>query len=109
MARKLGRLTALEVSKTKTPGLQHDGGGLYLQVRAAGADERGRARVTKSWLYRFTLRGKADWMGLGGVDDVSLAQARRRRGAVDSTMRASIPWRRATPRRSGPRARRPRP
>lgn len=78
MARKLGRLTALEVSKTKTPGLQHDGGGLYLQVRAAGADERGRARVTKSWLYRFTLRGKADWMGLGGVDDVSLAQAREK-------------------------------
>jgi hypothetical protein len=49
-----------------------------LQVKAVGLDERGGLRVTKNWIYRFTLRAKADWMGLGGVDDVSLAQAREK-------------------------------
>jgi integrase len=81
MAHRLGRLTALEVSKTRTPGRYPDGGGLYLQVTsAAGLDDRGRARVTKSWVYRFMLRGKANWMGLGGAgsDDVSLAEAREK-------------------------------
>lgn len=78
MARTRGRLTALEVSKL-TPGRYPDGGGLCLQVTvAAGFDEGGKPRVTKRWLYRFMLHGKEDWMGLGSVEDVSLAQAREK-------------------------------
>jgi integrase len=79
MAHARRRLTALEVSKTRTPGRYPDGGGLYLQVTAAAAvDENGKPRVTKSWVYRYALHGKEAWMGLGGVEDVSLAEAREK-------------------------------
>ena len=44
-----------------------DGGGLYLQVSASGA---------ASWVYRFMLNGTAQWMGLGPLHDVPLADAR---------------------------------
>jgi integrase len=90
MSHRLGRLTALEMTKTRTPGRYADGGGLYLQVTSAGADDRGRERVTKSWLYRYMLRGKANWMGLGSVDDVSLAQARERAEACRRQRNAGI-------------------
>jgi integrase len=50
-------------------GMYHDGGGLYLQVSAAG---------TKSWIYRFTLDGRAREMGLGPLNAISLAEARKR-------------------------------
>jgi hypothetical protein len=49
--------------------MYHDGGGLYLQVSAAG---------TKSWIYRFTLDGRAREMGLGPLNAISLAEARKR-------------------------------
>lgn len=60
-------LTAVTVSKAKTPGMLFDGGGLYLQVTSA---------TGRSWVYRYTLQGKPRWLGLGPVDAVSLAQAR---------------------------------
>jgi integrase len=44
-----------------------DGGGLYLQVTASGA---------KSWIYRFSLNGRAREMGLGPLHTVSLSDAR---------------------------------
>jgi integrase len=50
-------------------GMYHDGGGLYLQVSAAG---------TKSWIYRFTMDGRAREMGLGPLNAISLAEARKR-------------------------------
>jgi integrase len=79
MAHARRRLRALEVSKTRTPGRYPDGGGLYLQVTAAAAvDEDSKPRVTKSWVYRYALRGKEAWMGLGSVEDVSLADAREK-------------------------------
>ena len=61
------RLTALKVQHLKTPGMHADGGGLYLQVGSIGS---------KSWIYRFTLNGKAREMGLGSLRSVSLAEAR---------------------------------
>ena len=60
-------LTAIEVARQKKAGRYADGGGLYLQVTAAG---------TKSWLLRFMLAGRAREMGLGPVALVSLAEAR---------------------------------
>ena len=58
--------------KTKRPVRIGDGSGLYLQIAAGG---------TKSWLLRYTRRGKAREMGLGPADPdgrigVSLAGAR---------------------------------
>jgi integrase len=67
MVRQLCRLKALTVSRATRPGLYPDGGGLYLQVTSKGA---------RSWIYRYTLRGKAREMGLGSLRDVSLANAR---------------------------------
>jgi integrase len=69
MARKLNRLSAVEVKGIDAKGMYHDGGGLYLQVNAAGA---------KSWIYRFMLDGRAREMGLGPLIVISLAEARKR-------------------------------
>jgi integrase len=69
MARKLNRLAAVEVRGIDKKGMHHDGGGLYLQVSASGA---------KSWIFRFTLDGRAREMGLGPVHAIPLAEARKR-------------------------------
>ncbi len=74
----MGNLTAAAVRAAKNdapkgsrPIRVGDGNGLYLQV-APGS--------TKSWLLRYTLRGKAREMGLGPVGEspagVPLAKAR---------------------------------
>ena len=65
--RMQGKLTALGVARLKTPGMYGDGGGLWLQVTGKGA---------KSWIFRFTLRGKSREMGLGSAGTFSLAEAR---------------------------------
>jgi integrase len=69
MARPIGKLSAIEVSKAKQKGLLSDGGGLYLQVSASGS---------KSWVFRFMLHGRSREMGLGSANAVSLADARAR-------------------------------
>jgi Arm DNA-binding domain len=69
MARKSNRLSAVEVKGINHKGMYHDGGGLYLQVSAGGA---------KSWIYRFMLDGQAREMGLGPINTISLAEARKR-------------------------------
>jgi Phage integrase central domain/Arm DNA-binding domain len=69
MAQKIQRLTALAVSRLTKPALYADGGGLYLRIGRNGS---------KSWTFRFTLRGRAREMGLGGSHKVSLADARRK-------------------------------
>lgn len=67
MPRLVEQLTALKVSKISKPGYHADGGGLYLQVSSAG---------TKSWIFRYMMSRKAREMGLGSLNDVSLADAR---------------------------------
>lgn len=69
VGRTIFKLTAAAVAKQRTPGYFGDGGNLWLQVSPAG---------TKSWVFRFTLAGRAREMGLGPVLDVSLAEARDR-------------------------------
>jgi len=68
-----GRLTAQMVKQLSTPGLHHDGDGLYLQVTV------GRDRPRKSWLLRYTPKGgKRREMGLGRADVVKLADVREK-------------------------------
>jgi len=67
MARQLEKLSALKVRKAKEPGYFGDGGGLYLQVSQS---------LSKNWVFRFQLHGRAREMGLGPVHTVSLADAR---------------------------------
>lgn len=69
MARPINRLSARSIAAATRPGYHPDGAGLYLQVTAAGS---------KSWIYRFTLRGRAREMGLGPLPLVGLAEARGR-------------------------------
>lgn len=69
MARQLGRLTTIGVSKAKTTGMYPDGGGLYLQVSPT---------MAKSWIFRFALDGRERAMGLGPLPDISLAEAREK-------------------------------
>jgi len=71
MARHSNRLSAVKVKGQKLPGYFADGGGLYLQVTGDGEEQ-----VSKSWIFRFALRGRAREMGLGSVDDFSLKEAR---------------------------------
>jgi integrase len=81
MVRSTQRLSTLKVSREKKIGYYADGGGLYLQVAGGAA---------KSWIFRFTLRGKAREMGLGSVADMPLAEARERAGACRRQLRDGI-------------------
>lgn len=69
MARPIHKLSARTVEIKRKPGVYGDGGGLYLQVGPTGS---------KSWLFRFTLHGRAREMGLGPLHTVSLAEAREK-------------------------------
>lgn len=62
------KLTAIKI-KTAEPGRYGDGGGLYLDKTEDGG----------KWLYRYTFGGKRRDMGLGSLNAVSLAQARKER------------------------------
>lgn len=63
-----GHLTARKVETAK-PGKYSDGGNLYLIVSGTG---------TRKWVLRFTWRGRAKEMGLGGAASVPLADAREK-------------------------------
>ena len=69
MVKTLEKLTPLRVQRLKAPGLYSDGGGLYLQIKAAGA---------RSWVFRYRMGGRKTPrdMGLGSLETVSLADAR---------------------------------
>jgi integrase len=68
VAREIGRLTALFISKKNvSPGMYADGGGLYLQVTD---------KQVRSWIFRYMRDGKERYMGLGPLHAVSLADAR---------------------------------
>ena len=68
MARRIGILTALAVRNCSKPGLYGDGAGLYLQVGTTGS---------KSWIFRFMIKGRSRAMGMGALHTVSLAEARQ--------------------------------
>jgi integrase len=61
----MGKLTALQVERLG-PGLHADGNGLYLQVTGAA----------RSWLYRYKLKGKERYHGLGSATAIALKRAR---------------------------------
>ena len=80
-AEDMSKLNAARLRTLTKPGTYGDGAGLYLQVRmpAKQGQQDGSEKPkqpNRSWLYRFKLHGKPHLMGLGTVDDVSLAEAR---------------------------------
>ncbi len=62
----MAKLTALQV-KNAAPGVHVDGKGLLLRVRPSGA---------KSWVLRVQYAGRRRDIGLGSIDDLTLAEAR---------------------------------
>jgi integrase len=78
MAQAIQRLSALAVTRASKPGLYADGAGLYLRVNRNGS---------KSWAFRFMIRGKPREMGFGSLTKVSLADARRK--AADARLALS--------------------
>jgi integrase len=70
--REMNRLQPGKVAAMKQPGRFADGGGLYLQVSQVGDG------ITKSWLFRYMLDGRARQMGLGSLKDFTLKEARER-------------------------------
>jgi integrase len=76
--REEGKLSALAVTKLRTPGRHSDGGGLYLQVTTNAKGE-----VTgKSWVFRYVRGTRPNRVehkvGLGSLNTVNLQEARRR-------------------------------
>src|SRR5215471_6422795 len=69
MARAVGKLSSLDVARSKKRGYYGDGGGLYLLVGPNGA---------KSWVFRFRKEGKLREMGLGPLHTIGLAEARQK-------------------------------
>jgi integrase len=78
MAREIGKLKALDVSRANRPGYYGDGGNLYLLVGPTGA---------KSWVFRYRVpapkpdkpkHSRLREMGLGPTHALSLAEARER-------------------------------
>lgn len=67
MPLNLNKLTVVGITRLKTPGYYGDGGGLVLQVSPSGS---------KSWLFRYTRRGRKHEMGLGSFRTIDLASAR---------------------------------
>lgn len=65
---RVGKLTALQV-KNAAPGTHVDGKGLLLRVKPTGA---------KSWTLRVQHAGLRQDIGLGSVDDLTLAEAREK-------------------------------
>lgn len=79
--RQLHRLTALKIGKLDAPGQYPDGGNLYFQISKTGS---------RSWIFRFTLRGQSREMGLGPLSAVSLAAARAEAAKCRELLRAGI-------------------
>lgn len=87
----MGKLSAVMVKAIKFPGDKTrpvrfgDGEGLYLQVAPGDS---------KSWLFRYTMNGKAREMGLGSAGDppdgVPLAKARILAGEARAKLRQGV-------------------
>jgi integrase len=69
MAKRAAGLTVRRIESERRSGMFADGHGLYLHVSALGA---------KSWIFRYTFRGKRHDLGIGSVSLFSLAEARDR-------------------------------
>jgi integrase len=81
MARTINRLSPRTVAAINMAGMHADGGGLYLQVSRYD---------TKSWIFRFTLNGRERQMGLGGLNTISLAEAREEAGECRKMLREHV-------------------
>jgi hypothetical protein len=78
MTRATNRLSVKGVTAAKGPKIYSDGGGLYLRAATDGG---------KRWIFIFQCGGKRREMGLGGLADVSLAEARDKAAEARAAVR----------------------
>ena len=71
MRRGTNRLRPLQIERFKGPGKLSDGNGLYLVIGSNGS---------RTWVFRYTRKGKAVELGLGAVANVPVKQARAAAG-----------------------------
>lgn len=69
MAQTINKLSAVFIRQTTKPGWHADGAGLYLKVAQSGS---------KSFAFRYTLKGRTTFIGLGSINTVTLSEARER-------------------------------
>ena len=74
-------LTVKGIAGLNKPGLYGDGKGLYLHVAAGGC---------KSWILRFQLAKRRRDMGLGPLEEVTLAAARDAATEARKLVRAGV-------------------
>lgn len=79
--RTLNRLSPVDLKNKTKRGYYADGGGLYFRVSEFG---------TKSWVFRYTVAGKAREMGLGAFPDVTIKEARERAAEARKTLRDGV-------------------
>ena len=72
MKRELHRLHPKSVLTVTDNGNYHDGGGLSLVIRPD----------RKAWSFRYTWKGKEEYLGFGSAKSVSLAEAREKAAVV---------------------------
>jgi integrase len=63
------RLKPMQIERLRKPGRHSDGGGLYLAIGKGGA---------KAWVFLYMLAGKRRELGLGALQDVPVAAARKK-------------------------------
>jgi integrase len=71
MRRGTNRLRPLQIERFKGPGKLSDGNGLYLVIGSNGS---------RTWVFRYTRKGKAVELRLGAVANVPVKQARAAAG-----------------------------
>lgn len=81
MARNIDRLNARSVVTITKPGRHADGGGLYLTVDKSGA---------RRWVFLYRRADRLREMGLGGLNSVSLADARKAAAKARADLQAGI-------------------
>ena len=84
MAKTFHRLSSATV-RSAGLGMHPDGLGLYLQCTLGSG-----GRINKSWFFRFARDGQERRMGLGSLQDVSLARARELANAARRLHRDGI-------------------
>lgn len=80
MARSINRLSDRTVKSITKPGRHGDGGNLFLIVDALRAGAELGTKPAKRWAFIFRWDGRLKEMGLGSLQAVSLAEARRMAG-----------------------------
>src|SRR5262249_17023634 len=89
MAKRLGfepkRTTHISAKHLRKVGYHRDRGdgaapGLYVQVTASAAKDAAPGKVARSWVFRYVspTRRMSRWMGLGSLNDITLAKARQK-------------------------------